>query len=97
MKRPAEVYRSSPRSYPANSPSLLIRTHDDVLTVRRNGFLPFPGRGELYLAKALHGQQVGLREEDDGRWLVTFMSVDLGHVERDRTFTPTANPPEGTN
>jgi len=88
MQRPADVYRPSSRPYPATLPEPSYLTHDDVLTVRRNGFLPLPGRGELYLAKALHGQQVGIREEDDGRWLVTFMTIDLGHVERDRTFTP---------
>jgi transposase InsO family protein len=95
MQRPAEVYRSSSRIYPATLPEPTYPTHDDVLTVRRNGFLPLPGRGEIYLAKALHGQQVGVREEDDGRWLVTFMTIDLGHVDRARTFTPTAHPPEG--
>lgn len=90
MKRPAEVYQASERTYPAVLPQPTYPTHDDVLIVRRNGFLPLPGRRELYLAHALEGQHVGVREDDDGRWLVTFMTLDLGHVERDRTFTPHA-------
>jgi len=97
MKRPADVYKSSPRPYPVKLPEPAYPTHDDVLTVRRNGFLPMPGRREIYLATALHGQSVGLREEDDGRWLVTFMTLDLGHVERDRTFTPNPMRPQGAN
>lgn len=86
MKRPADVYTASPRPYPLRLPDLTYAGHDDVLVVRRNGFLPLHGRGEVYLAQALRGQQVGVREEDDGRWLVTFANLDLGHVTRDRKF-----------
>jgi hypothetical protein len=42
---------------------------------------------------ALAGQTVGLREDDDGRWLVSFLNIDLVFVERDRTFS--ATPPSG--
>jgi hypothetical protein len=38
------------------------------------------GARQLYISAALAFQYVGLREEDDGRWLVTFMSVNLGHL-----------------
>jgi hypothetical protein len=40
--------------------------------------------------------QVGIREESDDRWLVSFMNVDLGYVEpRCNRFTPitSASPP----
>jgi hypothetical protein len=43
---------------------------------------------KIYLATSLIGQTVGVREEDDGRWLVSFLHLDLGFIERDRTFTP---------
>jgi len=33
------------------------------------------------LTKALAGQLVGIREESDDRWLVSFMHLDLGYVE----------------
>jgi len=96
MKRPAQIYVASPRPYPSKLPELTYPTHDDVRVVRRNGCLQLHGRREVYLAKALCDQPVGLREEDDGRWLVTFASLDLGHVV-DRTFIPlTPVAPEAT-
>ena len=39
-------------------------------------------RKQFYLSTALAYQYVGVREEDDGRWLVTFMNLDLGHLSR---------------
>ncbi|CAN5265448.1 hypothetical protein BH11MYX1_BH11MYX1_49900 [soil metagenome] len=51
--------------------------HDDVLRVNRHGHLPRLGRGHVVLRHALGNQLVGIREELDGRWLVTFVDVDL--------------------
>lgn len=89
MQRPAQVYVPSTRPYPAVLPEASYPTHDDVVVVRKNGFVPFPGgRGEVHITAALRGQQLGLREEPDGRWLVTFMNLDLGYINRDRTLNP---------
>ena len=33
---------------------------------------------QAFLATALTGQLVGLREMDNGLWLVTFLALDLG-------------------
>ena len=93
MKRPAEVYQPSPRGYPAKLPQFDYPLHDDVLPVNRYGHLHVPGRGQISLTSALAGQRVGIREELDGRWLVSFVGLDLGHVERDRTFTPLSTTP----
>jgi transposase InsO family protein len=87
MKRPADVYTKSPRHYPQRLPELTYPTHDDVLEVYSNGILPLSRRRRAYLSAALAGQPVGVREEDDGKLLVTFMELDLGHVERDDSFT----------
>ena len=97
MKRPAEVHERSPRPYPARLPEPTYPDHDDVLRVRRDGFIKF-GRRQSYLATALAGQFVGIREERDGRWLVTFMELDLGHFGTDNKLIPlaTSTPPEGT-
>jgi hypothetical protein len=40
--------------------------------------LRLPGRRQVHLTKALAGQLIGIREERDDRWLVTFMTIDLG-------------------
>jgi len=96
MKRPAEVYLDSIRPYPAQLPELSYPGYDDVLTVSSRGVIALPRR-QLYLAAALANQPVGLRELDDGRWLVSFATLDLGHIERNNRFTPlSSNPPEVT-
>jgi Integrase core domain len=92
MRRPAEVHVVSPRPYPAKLPELTYPTHDDALTVDRWGAIRLVRRS-VYLSQALAGQTVGVREEEDGRWLVTFVEMDLGFLNRDHTFT--AVPPPG--
>lgn len=95
MKRPAEVYERSPRPYPATLPEPSYPEHDDVLRVSRDGTVYFKRR-QVYFAAALAGQHIGIREEPDGRWLVTFMDLDLGFFSTDCRFVPTdaSTPPE---
>ena len=78
MKRPAEVYRPSDRRLPEPLPELHYPLHDDVLTVSNNGHIRLPRGRQVFLSNALVHQPVGLREEHDGRWLVTFANLDLG-------------------
>jgi len=93
MKRPGEIYSPSPRSLPSVMPEPRYPTHDDVLTVNSAGMVPVPGRGRLYLSSALTGQLVGLREENDGRWLPSFLDLDLGHFETDNNIFKPLVPP----
>jgi transposase InsO family protein len=94
MKRPAEVYAPSPRTLPPRVPEPTYPTHDDAVMVNSSGCIWISGRGTLYVSSALVGQLVGIREEDDGRWLFTFMEIDLGHFETDNnTFRPISFPP----
>ena len=81
MKRPAEVYAPSAKKHPAFLPDPDYSTYDDVLRVGTQGLLHLPGRRQVHLTKALAGQLVGIREESDDRWLVSFMHIDLGYVE----------------
>jgi hypothetical protein len=67
--------------------------HDDVLTVTRSGQIHIAGRGLTHVTTALRGEQVGIREELDGRWLVTFANLDLGHVTHNNTFVPIETSP----
>jgi transposase InsO family protein len=97
MKRPAEVYQPSPRPCPGKLPELTYPTYDDVLQVSRYGDIYLPRQGQVRLTPALADQQVGVRELDDGRWLVSFVNIDLGHFGPGRGFTPiTSTPPEAT-
>lgn len=86
MKRPAQVYKPSPRKLPATLPEPQYPEHDDVVALNSKGAINF-NRKHVYISTSLAFQPIGLREEDDGRWLVTFMSVNLGHLARNG-FTP---------
>jgi hypothetical protein len=49
--------------------------------------------GRAALSKSLAGQAVGVKEVDDGIWLVSFMDYDLGYIELDeKTLQPLENP-----
>jgi len=89
MRPPAEVYRPSLRACPRTLPELSYLEHDDVLEVSRFGRIRIAGVGLVHITKALAGQPVGIREAHDGRWLVTFVTLDLGYVDpRTRAISP---------
>jgi len=99
MKRPADVYVPSAKKHPAFLPDPDYSTYDDVLSVGTQGLIHLPGRRQVHLTKALAGHLVGIREEGDDRWLVSFMNIDLGYVEtRCNRFTPItpSSSPEAT-
>ena len=86
MKRPAQIYKPSPRKLPAVLPDPDYPQHDDILQVSRIGHVYFR-RKQVYVSSALAFQYVGIREEEDGRWLVSFMNLDLGHLSGGRFTT----------
>ena len=94
MRPPADVYTCSTRPYPSALPEPSYPFHDDALYVSKTGFLRILARGSVYISAALAGQLVGIREEIDGRWLVSFLDLNLGHVSQDRSFVPFALPPQ---
>jgi hypothetical protein len=81
MKRPADLYIPTARKHPEFLPDPDYSTYDDVLRVSSKGLIHLTGRRQVYLTQALAGQLVGIREESDDRWLVSFVNLDLGHVE----------------
>jgi transposase InsO family protein len=90
---PAKTHTPSARPFPEKLLVPRYLLHDDVLPVFSSGHISFP-RGEKYfLALALADQEVAVREEPDGRWLVTFMQLDLGVIDRKaKTFTAVPAP-----
>ncbi|MFL5519422.1 MAG: IS481 family transposase [Gemmatimonadales bacterium] len=95
MKRPADVYGPSLRPFPSKLNELRYPTHDDVLRVKRGGQIYIGGIGSVPISYCLAGEYVGIREERDGRWLVSFAELDLCHVHPNKTVTPIASsPPE---
>jgi transposase InsO family protein len=81
---PSSVYVPSDRRYPDELPPMAYPLHDLTLAVNQGGHIRV-NRKVFFLSHALTGQAVGLREIDRGRWLVSFMSLDLGYLnERTR-------------
>lgn len=97
MLRPADVFQPSRRLYPSALPEASYPFHDDTLFVSRTGYLRVPGSGRFYLTTVLAGQPVGVREGQDGSWLVSFLDLDLGYIERNgsqTTFRPASPAPQ---
>jgi transposase InsO family protein len=91
MKCPAEAYTPSPRPLPMRLPEPTYIGFDDVLTVNRSGQVYIAGVGQVVLSATLAGEPVGIREQVDGRWLVNFCGLDLGHAgPAKKMFTPMA-------
>lgn len=50
-------------------------------------------RKKINISTVLAGQRLGIKEVDDGIWLVSFMSHDLGYIDLEqRTLQPLDNP-----
>jgi transposase InsO family protein len=95
QKRPGDLYVPSTRAFSGQLPPVDYPMHDDVLLVRGKGVIQIGYGRRFYLSEALTNHPVGLRELADGRWLITFMDLDLGVVDRQtKAFVPTASPLE---
>ena len=50
-------------------------------------------RNKINLSKSLPGQAVGIKEVNNGIWLVSFMEYDLGFIDlEEKTLQPLENP-----
>jgi transposase InsO family protein len=91
MKCPAELYTPSPRPY-QGLPELAYPFHDRDVLVTACGRLCLH-RKKINISTVLAGQRLGIKEVDEGIWLVSFMHYDLGYIDLEqRTLQPTDNP-----
>jgi len=91
MKCPAEVYTPSPRPY-AGLPELRYPFHDREILVTACGRICLHQK-KINFSTVFAGQAVGIKEVDDGIWLVSFMHYDLGYFDLEqRTLQPLDNP-----
>lgn len=91
MKCPAELYTPSPRPY-QGLPELVYPLHDRDVLVTACGRLCLH-RKKINISTVLAGQRLGIKEVDQGIWLVSFMHYDLGYIDLEqRTLQPTDNP-----
>ena len=50
-------------------------------------------RKKINISTVLAGQRLGIKEVDDGIWLVSFMHYDLGYIDLEqKTLQPIDNP-----
>jgi transposase InsO family protein len=91
MKCPAEIYAPSTRPY-RGLPELNYPFHDREIVVTACGRLCMH-RKKINISTVLAGQTLGVKEVDDGIWLVSFMHYDLGYIDLEqRTLQPLDNP-----
>jgi transposase InsO family protein len=91
MKCPSEVYLPSARRY-QGLPELAYPFHDRELMVTACGRICLH-RKKINISTVLAGQRLGIKEVDDGIWIVSFMRYDLGYIDLEqRTLQPLDNP-----
>jgi transposase InsO family protein len=91
MKTPAEVYLPSTRPY-RGLPELTYPLHDRDVLVTACGRICMH-RKKINITTVLAGQRLGIKEVDEGIWLVSFMHYDLGYIDLEqKTLQPLDNP-----
>ena len=91
MKCPAELYLASPRPY-RGLPELTYPLHDRDVLVTACGRICMH-RKRVNISTVLAGQRLGIKEVDDGIWIVSFMHYDLGFIDLEqKTLQPLDNP-----
>ena len=91
MKTPAQVYLASPRSY-RGLPELSYPLHDREVLVTACGRICMH-RKRVNVSTVMAGQKLGIKEVDEGIWIVSFMHYDLGFIDLEqKTLQPLDNP-----
>jgi transposase InsO family protein len=94
MKVPAELYCPSSRPY-SGLPELTYPFHDKDIMVTACGRICMH-RKKINLSTVLAGQRLGIKEVDDGIWLVSCMHYDLGYIDLEQRTLQTIDNPFGT-
>jgi transposase InsO family protein len=91
MKMPAELYSASLRPY-RGLPELSYPLHERELIVTACGRICMH-RKRINLSQVFAGQRVGIKEVDEGIWIVSFMHYDLGYIDLEqKTLQPLDKP-----
>ena len=91
MRYPGEIYQASTRPY-MGLPDIDYPLHDLSIIVTRCGRICIRRR-KVNLSTVFAGQAVGIKEVNDGIWLVSFMDYDLGYFDEESVnFSPLDNP-----
>src|SRR3712207_5893422 len=86
-----QLYSASPRAYDG-LPDLAYPLHDRDVLVTACGRICMH-RKRVNISTVLAGQRLGIKEVDDGIWIVSFMRYDLGFIDLEqKTLQPLDNP-----
>jgi transposase InsO family protein len=94
MKTPAEIYAPSSIAY-EGLPDVEYPFHDRDILVTACGRICM-ARKKINVSTVLAGQRLGIKEVDDGIWLVSFMHYDLGYIDLEQRTLQTIDNPFGT-
>ena len=93
MKCPAELYTPSSKAYDG-LPEVAYPFHDKDILVTACGRICMH-RKKVNISTVLAGQRLGIKEVDDGIWLVSFMHYDLGYIDLEQKTLQTIDNPFG--
>ena len=94
MRTPGELYTASSRAY-QGLPELEYPFHDrDILVTACVRICMH--RKKINVSTVLAGQRLGIKEVDDGIWLLSFMHYDLGYIDLEQRTLQTIDNPFGT-
>jgi transposase InsO family protein len=94
MKTPVDLYTPSARRY-NGLPEIDYPFHDRDALVTHCGRICIY-RKKINISTVLAGQKLGIKEVDDGIWLVSFMHYDLGYIDLEQRTLQTIDNPFGT-
>ncbi|AGB71220.1 MULTISPECIES: IS481 family transposase [Rhizobium] len=94
MKVPADLYTASSRPY-QGLPQINYPFHDRKALVTNCGRICIY-RKKINISTVMAGQKLGIKEVDDGIWLLSFMHYDLGYIDLEQRTLQTIDKPFGT-
>jgi transposase InsO family protein len=94
MQCPADLYRPAPRQY-NGLPDIDYPFHDRDVLVTCCGRICMH-RKKVNVSTVLAGQKLGIKEVDDGIWLVSFLTYDLGYIDLEQRTLQTLDNPFGS-
>jgi len=94
MSCPSDIYRPSIKPY-SGLPDIEYPFHDRDILVTACGRLCML-RKKINISTVMAGQRLGVKEVDDGIWLVSFMHYDLGYIDLEQKTLQTIDNPFGS-
>lgn len=94
MKCPDEVYSPSRQLY-QGLPDVEYPFHDRDILVTACGRICMH-RKKINISTVMAGQRLGIKEVDDGIWLLSFMHYDLGYIDLEQRTLQTIDNPFGS-